>query len=60
MKKKQTERWTKRRNTELGNKKLLSIATREEERKRNRRKGEKKSRMGGRQEEETKDGRSTK
>ena len=48
----------KRRNTQLGNNELLSIAAREEERKRRRR--EKKSWKGGRQEEETRDGRSTK
>ena len=41
LKRKQTERWTKRRNTQLGNNKLLSIAAREEERKR-RKEGEKK------------------
>ena len=36
MKRKQTERWTKRRNTQLGYNKLLFIAAREEERKRKR------------------------
>ena len=40
LKRKQTERWTKRRNTQLRSNKLLSITAREKERKR-RRRGEK-------------------
>ena len=55
LKRKQTEKWTKRRNTQLGNNKLLSITAREEERKRRREKWK-----NERQEEETRDGRSTK
>ena len=57
LKRKQTERWMKRRDTQLGNNKLLSIAAREE---RKRRRGEKRSGKGRRQEGETRDGRSTK
>ena len=47
LKRKQTERWTKRRNTQLGNKELLSTTAREEERKRRRR-----GRKGGEEEKE--------
>ena len=58
LKRKQTERWTKRRNTQLRSNKLLSITARGEERKR--RRGREKKWKGERQEEETRDGRSTK
>ena len=54
LKRKQTERWTKRRNTQLGNIELLCITAREEERKR--RRGEEKKWRNGRQEEETRMG----
>ena len=53
LKRKQTERWTRRRNTQLGNIELLSITAREEERKTGR--GEKKKWRNGRQKEETRE-----
>ena len=59
LKRKQRERWTKRRNTQLGNNELWSIAAREEERKKEvGRVGDKRKRqgMGGAQAERKMEG----